>query len=346
MIQQDLYERLKKNFSGRLPKVAFPEDLDSRIHSAVKIFIEQGLMDRFVVFSKKDNFLNSLGKENKDFFSENNNHLDFSFLSDTLTQSVFDSLCHKQSLKNKIIDENDLLKKSQSSLYQAVYLLSQKKVDCVIAGCSYTTKEVIRAGLDLLEKKSGITTVSSSFLMDRKGLGNLEPFRALFADCGVVMRPTARYLVDIAEASLDTWRSFNFLFPGEEPVVSFLSFASHTSALDQSVKKVREAYELFCERNPEVICDGPLQFDAAFDLMVRNKKTPRSSLDSKKVNLYIFPDLNSGNIAYKVAQRLGHCDSYGPLLQGFQGPYSDLSRGACVSDITMTTCLKLLSLSP
>ena len=156
------------------------------------------------------------------------------------------------------------------------------------------------------------------------------------------MEPKAEQLVSIAESTVETWQSFSFLFPEQKPCVAFLSFASHDSAFDRSVAKMAQAREMFAMRNPDILVDGPLQFDARFDVEVRSKKLKSNVLGNHPVNIYIFPDLNSGNIAYKITQRLAHCSSYGPLLQGFSLPFSDLSRGASVDDIVMAVCLKLL----
>ena len=324
-MEELLLVRLKQLLKSRACKVAFPEAFDSRVQVATKKLMAEGVLDSFQPFSEEgiSGKGESLGKK--------------------IEGGVYEVLKERKREQGKVLSEEILRKKASSPLYQAVYLLSQERVDCAVAGCSYTTKEVILAGLDLLGLHAPL--VSSYFLMDREASEGQESFRALFSDCAVVAQPDAEQLALIAEETLRSWKSLSFLFPGEEPAVAFLSFATHGSAGHESVTRVAKAYEIFSKRNPEVLCDGPLQFDAAFDLTVRKKKCSFSKLQEARANLYIFPDLNSGNIAYKMAQRLGSCQAYGPLLQGFQKPYTDLSRGATASDIVMTTCLKLLSLS-
>ena len=324
-MEEILLLRLKQLLKSRPCKIAFPEASDLRVQAAAKKLMAEGVLDSFLPFSG-----GGFSGEGKSSEKE-------------IEREVYKDLKERKQEQGKILPEEVLRKKASSPLYQAVYLLSQGRVDCAVAGCSYTTKEVILAGLDLLEVHAPL--VSSYFLMEREASEGQGAFRALFSDCAVVAQPDAEQLALIAEETLRSWRSLSFLFPEEKPAVAFLSFATHGSASHESVTKVAKAYEIFSKRNPEVLCDGPLQFDAAFDLAVRKKKCSSSKLQEARANLYIFPDLNSGNIAYKIAQRLGFCQAYGPLLQGFQKPYTDLSRGATVSDIVITTCLKLLSLS-
>ena len=343
MVRSALLKKVKSFFPNKNLRLGFPEDLDPRVHEAIKGLYNAGISERFFLSSEEKNFYDSLG-EHKDFFLNKREAFHFHSSRSQLEEKIFETLRLKAIERGKQVDESLLLKKAATFLYQSVYSLSVGNLDCVVAGCRYTTKEVIQAGLELLEKDKNSGTICSTFLMDRSKAHQEGAFRAFFSDCGVLINPGAQQLASIAEMSLQTLKSCNFLFPNEEPVVAFLSFATHGSAQHRVVTKVEEAVEIFKERNPNVLCDGPLQFDAAFDSSVRKQKVPNSKLGTKKPNLYIFPDLNSGNIAYKVAQRLAGCSAYGPLLQGFGRPYTDLSRGATSDDIISATCLKLLSL--
>ena len=159
----------------------------------------------------------------------------------------------------------------------------------------------------------------------------------IFSDCAVVPAPNAEQLADIAECEALSCREFLNV----EPVVALLSFSTKGSASHDAVTKVQETAEILKKRNVKFLFDGELQADSALIPSVLDKKAP-GSLIRGKVNVLVFPDLNSGNIGYKLVQRLGKADAFGPFLQGFDKPISDLSRGASVDDI-VTTCAVTLA---
>jgi phosphate acetyltransferase len=169
----------------------------------------------------------------------------------------------------------------------------------------------------------GVSIVSSCFLMV---LSDGRP--VTFGDCGVVPDPDAEQLASIAVASAAT----HVALTGEEPRVAMLSFSTKGSAEHPRVDKVRTATQLLHESVPDLVVDGELQFDAAWDTEVAASKAPESAV-AGRANVFIFPDLDSGNIAYKVTERLGGARAYGPLLQGLDGVLHDLSRGCSSSDI-------------
>jgi phosphate acetyltransferase len=220
----------------------------------------------------------------------------------------------------------------------AAEMVAKGQLDAALAGNQATTADVIRAALKGIGLAPGVRTVSGSFIMNRAA-GPAGPAHCfLFADCGVCIAPTVAQLVDIGSESVKTWRS---LFPESEPVVAYLSFSTKGSAAHDSVTKVQEATALFHARHPDVVVDGELQFDAAYDALIGARKAAGSAVPGR-ANIFIFPDLGAGNIAYKITQRLGGFEAYGPILQGLAKPYSDLSRGSTVEDIRASAYVNLI----
>ena len=209
--------------------------------------------------------------------------------------------------------------------------------DAMVAGAENTTGNVLRAGLAIIGTVPGLKTASSCFVMTGMdpqwgAEGNL-----IFSDCAVVPDPMPDQLADIAQSAAQSCREFLNV----EPVVALLSFSSKGSASHERVAKVQSAVELLKGKNPDFAFDGELQADAALVPSVTDKKAPGSPIKGK-VNTLVFPDLGAGNISYKLVQRLGNAEAFGPFLQGFAKPISDLSRGASVDDI-VTTCAVTLS---
>jgi len=209
--------------------------------------------------------------------------------------------------------------------------------DGMVAGSNSPTSDVIRAAIHVIGTKKGIRTVSSSFLMviPKKEFGDNGVL--IYTDCGVVPNPTADQLADIAESASE----LGILLAEMKPKVGLLSFSTKGSAKHESVDKVIKASEILKERNVDFEFDGELQGDAALVPEIGAKKAPGSKV-AGKANILVFPDLNAGNIAYKLSQRLTGGEAYGPLLQGLAKPVNDLSRGCNVEDIVNVVAITAL----
>ena len=209
--------------------------------------------------------------------------------------------------------------------------------DAIVAGAENTTADVLRAGLAIIGTIPGTKTASSCFVMQTTDPSWGADGTLIFSDCAVVPVPTAEQLAEIAMSAAQSCREFL----NAEPVVALLSFSTKGSGGDHpDVKKVQDAAAIIKSKAPNLLADGELQADAALVPSVTDKKAPGSPVRGL-ANTLVFPDLNAGNIGYKLVQRLGKAEAFGPFLQGFAKPISDLSRGASVDDIVITSAVTL-----
>ena len=211
----------------------------------------------------------------------------------------------------------------------AAMMVRLDEADCLVAGLSHTTGEIIMASEMIIGLREGISTVSSMGIASIPGYEGPEGNLLGIADCAVCPAPDSKELADIAISTADTVRSLM----GWEPRVALLSFSTKGSASHELVDKVAKTLEIVHERRPDLLIDGELQLDSAIVPEVAIKKVPGDSPVAGKANILIFPDLSSGNIGVKLIQCFANAAAYGPMLQGFAKPVSDLSRGAPVEEI-------------
>jgi phosphate acetyltransferase len=216
----------------------------------------------------------------------------------------------------------------EDPLYLACLMIKNGEADGEIAGAQNTTGDVLRPALQIIKTSPGVKVVSGAFIMFTKTPQYGENGILIFADCAVMPNPNAGELASIALASAQTAKSL----VGVEPKVAMLSFSTKGSAEHEMIDKVREATRIAKEINPSLQIDGELQADAALVPSVGASKAPGSAI-AGKANVLVFPTLESGNIAYKLVQRLGNAEAVGPVLQGMAAPVHDLSRGCSVDDI-------------
>lgn len=211
----------------------------------------------------------------------------------------------------------------QTVIYYSSMMVRRGDADGMVGGAVHTTADVMRAAIYCVGTAPGIKTVSSMSLMVLPDGRNLT-----FADCAVNTYPDPSQLADIAIASAETHQQLT----GEIPLVAMLSFSTKGSAKHEAVDKVISALEIIRQRKPDLNVDGEMQFDAAFVESIGKRKAPNSPV-AGKANVYVFPNLDAGNIGYKITERIGKAQAVGPVVQGLAKPINDLSRGCSADDI-------------
>lgn len=319
-----LLKQIKEKAAKLNRTLILPESHDERVLKAASIILKDG-------FAK----VSTIGNEDKvrkdaEKLSLNINGLEIIDPLKSVRFGEFSQTYYELRKKKGMTPEQakEILKRD---LFFAAMMIREGLVNASVAGSTASTADVLKAGIQCVGMAEGISIVSSFFLM-------VFPDKNYsFADCAVVPNPDVPQLADIAVSTADNHKKLT----GEEPCIAMLSFSTKGSAEHELIDKVRSATELVKQKRPDLKIDGELQFDAAVIESIGKKKAPGSDV-AGKANVLIFPDLQAGNIAYKIAQRWGKAEAVGPMVQGLRKPYFDLSRGASVDDIVNTSAIAVL----
>lgn len=243
-------------------------------------------------------------------------------LREELAQNLYELRKHKGMTP----DEAQTL--MDDVLYFGVMMVKTGRADGMVAGACHATGDVLRPSLQILKTAPGVALVSSFFVMVVPNCEFGQKGTFVFSDCGLEVQPDSERLAHIAVNSAHSWKALM----GTDPVVALLSHSTYGSAKNDDAAKVTKAVEIAKELAPEIALDGELQLDAAIMPAVGASKAPESSV-AGRANVLVFPDLDAGNIGYKLVQRLAHAEAYGPITQGIAAPVNDLSRGCSADDI-------------
>lgn len=315
MTENPFLNSVREKASAADKKIVFPDATDERSLRACRVLIDEsiarpGLVGTRSIIETAAKELN-ISLEGVEIFDPCECDK-----IDEYAQAFYEKRKHKGMTAEKArATMND-------SLYLSGYLLNDGTVDVVVGGNESSTGDVMRAAILTVGTLPGISVVSSFFIM------TWPDKMYCFGDCAINPDPTSEQLADIAISSAGNFSSIT----GIEPKVAMLSFSTNGSADHEMTEKVREATKLVKEKAPELAADGEMQLDAAIVPAIGEKKFPGSNV-AGQANTMIFPDLNAGNIGYKLTQRLAGAEAVGPIVQGLAKPYCDLSRGCSVDDM-------------
>ncbi len=332
-----LFEKLTAKAKSSRQRIVLPEGTEPRTLTAAARIIAEGIADVILIGDPAE--INAKANELK------LTNIEKATLIDPNDEKVLDKYAPLffELRKSKGITMEDARKTASNPLYLGCLMIKNGDADGQVAGALNTTGNVLRAAFQVIKTKPGINVVSGAFVMvlpegSAYGTNGL----LIFADCAVIPDPTAAELAQIAVSAAQTARDI----AGMEPRVAILSFSTKGSAKHEKVDKVIEATKIAKEMAPTLPLDGELQADAALVPSVGSSKAPNSDI-AGRANVLVFPNLEVGNIAYKLVQRLGGVEAVGPVLQGLAAPVNDLSRGCSPDDIYKTiiiTCNQAIGL--
>lgn len=318
----NLIEKIKENARANKQRIVLPESYEERTIKAADSAMQEGIADIILLGNPEDIRTNAkkLGLK----------HIDMAKLVDPQKSEKREVYANMmvELRKSKGLTKDEALKLLQDPLYFSTVMIKYGDADGEVAGADNATGDVLRPAFQYVKTLPGISVVSGAFLMFLKDREYGENGLMIFADCAVHPNPTDRELAEITVATAKTTRAI----AGFEPRIAMLSFSTKGSAKHEMVDKVVSATLIAKEMDPSLKIDGELQADAAIVESIGLKKAPGSEI-AGKANVLIFPNLECGNISYKLVQRLGHAEAIGPVLQGMAAPINDLSRGCSVNDI-------------
>lgn len=314
-----LFESLKSKIESKKIKLVFPEGEEERILKAAVKLAEDNLAEPILLGDVKK--IQSLAAQlNLTIEGIGIQLLDPKAYSTTDFDEMKEAFVARRNGKNTLEQADEMLRDVN---YFGTMLVYMGLAEGMVSGAVHATGDTVRPALQIIKTKPGVSRTSGAFIMTR----NNDTEKYLFSDAAISINPTAQELAEMAIASIKTARIFDI-----DPKVAMLSFSTKGSAKSPEVSKVAEATAIAQKLAPDEAIDGELQFDAAFVPSVGKQKAPDSKV-AGHANVFIFPELQSGNIGYKIAQRLGGFEAIGPILQGLNQPVSDLSRGANVEEI-------------
>ena len=313
-----MFTALLNNLKANRRTIVFTEGPDARIQEAAARLLREDLMNVILVGNADE--VNAAARKNGFDISK-------AEIIDPAAYAGMDEMVARMvELRRGKMSEEDCRAALQKGNYFGTMLVKMGKADALLGGATYSTADTVRPALQLIKTKPGCKIVSSCFILVRPSATG-DPDVFAMADCAINIKPTEEELVEIAVETVSTARTF-----GIDPKVAFLSYSTHGSGAGEDVDKMRGACEKAKFALPGVVVDGELQFDAAVSPRVMKTKCPDSPVHGQ-ANTFIFPDINAGNIGYKICQRMGSFDAYGPILQGLNAPINDLSRGCNAQEV-------------
>lgn len=325
MAELELLKQIRAKASDRKKTIVLPESYDERVLKAASIIKNENI-GQVITLGNEEKIHEDASKAGVDLQGVR-------IIDPEKSDKISDFANIFYNLrKHKGVTIEEARETMKNNLYFGAMMVREGMADGSVAGSIASTGDVMRSGILCIGMKEGISIVSSLFLMVYPDI------TYSFADCAVVPDPDAPQLADIAISTADNHR----ILTGEKPYIAMLSFSTKGSAKHPLIDKVVEATRIAGEKRPDLQIDGELQFDAAIIDSIGKRKAPDSPV-AGKANVLVFPDLQAGNIAYKIAQRLGKAEAVGPVVQGLKKPFFDLSRGCSVDDIVNTTAIALLT---